>query len=623
MKKQSFLSFKSDHFPRLVALRCLLLLLLMHASFCCPLAAQHEALCNDYLENARDAFREKAFTDARDYAEAAIPLCPAYADTLRALMKTINKAIDDQTEAAEANAEALRLTALAIDAREHNPGLALRLLQLACDTVHNANELAVKTRRDLWNNPAAHPPTLDFIGHAGDVWSVAFSPDGKYVLTGSEDNTAKLWDLNGRQIQAFEGHAGSVRSVAFSPDGKYVLTGSYDHTAKLWDLNGRQIQAFEAGAWVLSVAFSPDGKYVLTGSLDNTAKLWDLNGRQIQAFEGHAGYVLSVAFSPDGKYVLTGSEDNTAKLWDGINREARYPLQSVKSSGYDVAFSREGDTLLVSRDNYFRLYYNEVVRTEKDKIAPLALADKVRFNISWTPEEYTGSKDPVRVQEYAFWLVQDAEKIMEIGSSAIGTGRIGSEEEYRTKLLQARALYERLEQGWNVARMDERLASSGKTWEEETEEEAAIEEPISDSLRYAAQISEQLALIQSLETSSPQDTAAVAQAYGNAAWYYLFTRQYQEAVDAASRALSLAPTQTWVLTNQAAGLLLGGRQQEALAIYTAWKDQPWAGSGSDTSHSTFGEVFLEDLEALEQAGVIPAEQEGAVEAVRRLLREGK
>ncbi|MFN0173794.1 MAG: caspase family protein, partial [Saprospiraceae bacterium] len=178
-----------------------------------------------------------------------------------------------------------------------------------------------------------------FSGHAEEVESVAFSPDGKTVLTGSWDNTAKLWDLNGREIQSFSGHAEHVLSVAFSPDGKTVLTGHLIDTAKLWDLNGREIQSFSGHAEpVMSVAFSPDGKTVLTGSLDSTAKLWDLNGREIQSFSGHASFVESVAFSPDGKTVLTGSEDNTAKLWDLNGREIQ-SFSGHASSVMSVAFS--------------------------------------------------------------------------------------------------------------------------------------------------------------------------------------------------------------------------------------------------------------------------------------------
>ena len=104
-------------------------------------------------------------------------------------------------------------------------------------------------------------------------------------------------------------------SVAFSPDGQYILTGSLDHTAKLWDLQGQEVQAFSGhSSYVYSVAFSPDGQYILTGSSDKTAKLWDLQGQEVRAFSGHSSEVTSVAFSPDGQYILTGSRDGYGQI---------------------------------------------------------------------------------------------------------------------------------------------------------------------------------------------------------------------------------------------------------------------------------------------------------------------
>jgi hypothetical protein len=108
------------------------------------------------------------------------------------------------------------------------------------------------------------PEVVPQVGHSDHVEAVAFSPDGRYVLTGSDDNTLKLWDVaTGKELRSFSGHTYYVTSVAFSPDGRFGSSGSQDNEVKLWDLaTGRELQSFgEAGS---PVAFSPDGRFVLS-----------------------------------------------------------------------------------------------------------------------------------------------------------------------------------------------------------------------------------------------------------------------------------------------------------------------------------------------------------------------
>ena len=158
-------------------------------------------------------------------------------------------------------------------------------------------------------------------GDGGRVNSVAFSPDGKTIVSGGIDGTLSLWDTSGKAIrQRFKAHEGRVNSVAFSPDGKTIVSGSDDGTLRLWDTSGKAIgQPFKGHEGsVNSVAFSRDGKTIVSGGGDKTVRLWDTSGKAIgQPFKGHERSVNSVAFSPDGKTIVSGGEDGTLRLWRG------------------------------------------------------------------------------------------------------------------------------------------------------------------------------------------------------------------------------------------------------------------------------------------------------------------
>jgi WD40 repeat protein len=155
-------------------------------------------------------------------------------------------------------------------------------------------------------------------GDSGSVKSVAYSPDGQTLASGSYDQT-KLWDVKtGKLLQTLKGHSGSVKSVAYSPDGQTVASGSDDNTIKLWNVKtGKLLQTLEGhSSWVNSVAYSPDGQTVASGSRDSTIKLWNVKtGKLLQTLEGHSISVNSVAYSPDGQTLASGSGDDTIKIW--------------------------------------------------------------------------------------------------------------------------------------------------------------------------------------------------------------------------------------------------------------------------------------------------------------------
>jgi WD40 repeat protein len=129
-------------------------------------------------------------------------------------------------------------------------------------------------------------------GHSGRVWSVAFSPDGQRIMSGSEDKTIKRWDAQtGSELRTFGGHSYFINSVAFSPDGQRIVSGSYNKTAKLWDAQtGSELQTFEGHSnSVRAVAVSPDGQRIVSGSEDKTIKLWNAqSGSELRTFKGHS-----------------------------------------------------------------------------------------------------------------------------------------------------------------------------------------------------------------------------------------------------------------------------------------------------------------------------------------------
>ncbi|MBF0563691.1 MAG: AAA family ATPase, partial [Nitrospirae bacterium] len=213
-----------------------------------------------------------------------------------------------------------------------------------------------------------------------------FSPDGKFIASGSGDKTVKVWDVQtGALLRTLAGHSSSVYSVSFSPDGKFIASGSGDKTVKVWDVQTGALLRTLAGhsSYVTSVSFSPDGKFIASGSGDNTVKVWDVQtGALLRTLAGHSSSVYSVSFSPDGKFIASGSWDSTFRIWD-INKNESIYVTALLPGNEWITFnekklvyhsSLQGDEYMAVRfDNnsfpvYPLKYYRKELKTEQNNI---------------------------------------------------------------------------------------------------------------------------------------------------------------------------------------------------------------------------------------------------------------
>ena len=208
-----------------------------------------------------------------------------------------------------------------------------------------------------------------FEGHTDNVWSVAFSPDGGTLASGSWDNTIRLWDTLSRQYKnILIGHTDHIESVAFSPDGGTLASASWDITIRLWNPNTGKLKKTltDYKGSVASVAFSPDGQTLAGGGGARIIRLWNTTTWQSdRTLPGHTGLVEVVVFSRDGAILASGSRDGTIRLWNPHTAKHIRTLNATSTVNH-LAFSPDGDTLAsASWDKTIRLWNPHTGKLER------------------------------------------------------------------------------------------------------------------------------------------------------------------------------------------------------------------------------------------------------------------
>ncbi len=245
-----------------------------------------------------------------------------------------------------------------------------------------------------------------FKPHKDGVTTVAFSPDGAYLLTGGEDKALRWYqlgtgellyeydnyytpyaltvtvansvflgagadikwvDMQNHSLAVYKGNATHIRTIAYAPERSKIAAGSYDYKIKIWNVETTEVELELEGhkKSTLPVAFSPDEKYLVSGSLDKTVKVWNAKtGELMQSLERHTENVVAVAFHPSGRYFVSASQDKTLRLWDFETGNVLMTYAGHDRSVDAVKFLPDGNHLVsASSDGTLRVWQTATGKT--------------------------------------------------------------------------------------------------------------------------------------------------------------------------------------------------------------------------------------------------------------------
>ncbi len=248
---------------------------------------------------------------------------------------------------------------------------------------------------------SATPDSLTYREHTAWVSTLAWSPSGVYIASGSWDSTVQVWNANtGSTVFLYPGHEQTVKGISWSPDGKYIASGSWDTTVRVWHaLTRTAVASYKHKLQVEAVAWSPDGRYVASAGHDGSIHIWQANnGQAVFVYQGHTEPVWSLSWSPNERHIASASHDGSVRVWDVVAGSTVFTYQDYeKRQMAAVAWSPDGQYIAAaSYDGLVRVWRamqnDQVLRYQDSAGAAKAL--------SWSPD---GRRIASAVKQVQVW----------------------------------------------------------------------------------------------------------------------------------------------------------------------------------------------------------------------------